>query len=132
MGEQELIGSVVCLQVPVEGVLLGGSVVKNPPASAGDKDLIPGSGRSPGGGNGNPLQNSCLENSKDRGAWWAAIHGVEKNLTQLSTHAHMNMQKVGTQEELAGGSCRSRFRLNDGSRIGSILWMLHKTLGGRV
>ena len=45
----------------------GGAVVKNPPANAGDMDLIPGSGRSPGIGNGNPLQYSCLENSKDRG-----------------------------------------------------------------
>ena len=115
-----------------EGVLLGDSVVKNPPANAGDMDLIPGSGRSPGGGNGNTLQNSCLETSKDRGAWWAAIHGVAKSLSQLSTHARMNMEKVGTQEELVGASYRSRFRLNDGSRIGSILWMLHKTLGGRV
>ena len=44
----------------------------------------------------------------------------------------MNMEKVGTQEELIGASYRSRFRLNDGSRIGSTLWMLHKTLGGRV
>ena len=49
------------------------SVVKNPSANAGDArdaDLIPGLGRSPGGGNGNPLQYSCLENSMDRGAWW--------------------------------------------------------------
>ena len=107
-------------------------MVKNPPANAGDMDLIPGSGRSPGGGNGNTLQNSCLENSKDRGAWWAAIHGVAKSLSQLSTNARMNMEKVGTQEELIGASYRSRFRLNDGSRIGSTLWMLHKTLGGRV
>ena len=109
--------------------------IKNLPAKAGDiRDLgsIPGLGRSPGGGNGNTLQNSCLENSKDRGAWWAAIHGVAKSLSQLSTHARMNMEKVGTQEELVGASYRSRFRLNDGSRIGSILWMLHKTLGGRV
>ena len=46
----------------------GGSVVKNPPANAGDTGLIPGSGRSPGGGNGNLLQDSCLENPMDRGA----------------------------------------------------------------
>ena len=46
----------------------GGTVVKNPPANAGDTGLIPGSGRSRGGGNGNPLQYSCLENSMDRGA----------------------------------------------------------------
>ena len=53
----------------------GGSVVKNPPAKAGDMGSIPGSGRSLGEGNGNPLQHSCLENSKDRGAWWATVGG---------------------------------------------------------
>ena len=56
-------------------------VVKNPPASAGDvRDLglIPGSGRSPGGGHGNPLQYSCLENPMDRGAWWATVHGWQQ------------------------------------------------------
>ena len=47
----------------------GGSVVKNPPVNSGDTGLIPGLGRSPGGGNGNPLQCSCLENPMDRGAW---------------------------------------------------------------
>ena len=47
-----------------------GTVVKNPPANAGDEGSIPGSGRSPGGGNGNPLQNSCLENSTDIRVWW--------------------------------------------------------------
>ena len=59
-----------------------GSVVKNPPANAGDKGdkgLIPGLGPSPGGGNGNPLQCACLENSMDRGAWQAVVHGVSKN-----------------------------------------------------
>ena len=45
---------------------------------ASDSDLIPGSERSPGEGNGNPLQYSCLENSMDRGAWWAVVHGVVK------------------------------------------------------
>ena len=47
----------------------------------GDASLIPGSGRSPGGGHGNPLQCSCLETSMDRGAWWAVVHGVAKSLT---------------------------------------------------
>ena len=56
-----------------------GSVVKNPPTNAGDMGLIPGSGRSPGGGNGKPLQSSCLGNPMDRGAWWTTIHGVLKN-----------------------------------------------------
>ena len=59
-----------------------GSVVKNLPANAGDAGdvgLIPGSGRSPGGGNGNPLQYSCLKNSMDRGAGLAIVHRVEKS-----------------------------------------------------
>ena len=52
--------------------------------NAGDLGLIPGSGRSPGEGNGNPLQYSCLENPMDRGPWGATIHGVAKSQTQLS------------------------------------------------
>ena len=56
----------------------GGSVVKNPPTNARDRDSIPGSGRSPGEGNGNPLQYSCLENLMDRGAWRATVHGVAR------------------------------------------------------
>ena len=53
-------------------------VAKNPPANAGDAGLIPGSGRSPGEGNGNPPQYSCLGNPKDSGAWQATVHGVAK------------------------------------------------------
>ena len=63
-------------------------MVKKPPASAGDardSGSVPGSGRSPGGGNGNPLQYSCLKNPKDRGAWGATVHGVTKSRTQLSS-----------------------------------------------
>ena len=59
-------------------------VVKNLPANAGDSGnvgLIPGSGRSPGGEHGNPLQNSCLENPLDRGAWQATVHGVTDSWT---------------------------------------------------
>ena len=65
----------------------GGSMVKNPPANAGDAkdaDLISWLGRSPGEGNGNPLQCSCLKNSMDRGAQQATVHGVPKSWTQLS------------------------------------------------
>ena len=61
-------------------------VVKNPPANAGDSreaGSIPGLGRSPGGGCSNLLQYSCLENSMDRGAWWATVHRVAKSQTQL-------------------------------------------------
>ena len=53
-------------------------MVKNPPANAGDVGSIPGSGRSLGGGNGNPLQCSCLGNTMDRGAWQVTVHGVTK------------------------------------------------------
>ena len=70
---------------------IGGSpgdiVVKNLPANAGntrDAGLIPGSGRFPGGGHGNPLQYSCLENPMDRRAWRATVHGVAKNWTRMS------------------------------------------------
>ena len=56
----------------------GGSVIKNQPANANNAGLIPGLGRSPGGGNGNPLQYSCLGNLTDRGAWWATVHEVSK------------------------------------------------------
>ena len=62
----------------------GGSVVKNPPANAGGEHSIPGSGRSPEERNGNSLQYSCLENSIDRGAWQAIVHGAAKSWTQLS------------------------------------------------
>ena len=62
----------------------GGSVVKNQPARAGDSRLISGLERSPGEGNGNPLQDSCLGNSMDRGAWQATVHGVSKSWTRLS------------------------------------------------
>ena len=55
-------------------------MVKNLPASAGDAVSIPGLGRSPGGGNGNPLKYSFLENPMDSGAWWAKVHGVTKDL----------------------------------------------------
>ena len=57
----------------------GGSVVKKPPANAGDTSLIPGLERSPGEGNGNPLQHSCLGNPMDRGAWRAVVNGVAKS-----------------------------------------------------
>ena len=64
-------------------------MVKNPPANAGnvtDMDSVPGSGRSPGGGHGNPLQYSCLENPIDRGAWTATVHGhKEPDMTEQQT-----------------------------------------------
>ena len=70
---------------------LGGSVAKNLPANAGDtgdSDSILGWGRSPREGSGDPLQYSCLENSTDRGAWWATVHGVAESDTKACTHTH--------------------------------------------
>ena len=60
---------------------LGGSVVKNPPANAGDVGSLTGSERFPGEGNGNPRPYSCLGNSMDRAAWWATVHGVSESGT---------------------------------------------------
>ena len=62
----------------------GGSEDKASACNAGDLGSIPGLGRSPGEGNGNPLQYSCLENPMDGGAWWATVHGVTKSWTRLS------------------------------------------------
>ena len=71
-------------------------MVKNLPANAGDtRDMgsIPGSGRSPGVGNGNPLQNLCLKNLLDRRAWWATVHGVSKSQRrQVTGHAFHMLQ----------------------------------------
>ena len=69
----------------------GGAVVKNPPANAGDirnVGFTPGLRRSAGGEHGNPLQYSWLENSMDRGVWWATVHGIAKSWTRLSTHTY--------------------------------------------
>ena len=61
-----------------------GSAGEESACNAGDTGSVPGSGRSPGGGNGNPLQYSCLENPMDRGSWQATVRGVAKGWTQLS------------------------------------------------
>ena len=63
---------------------LGGSMVKNTPANAGNVSSIPGSERPLGEGNDNPLQYSCLRNTMNRGAWRVAVHGLTKSLTRLS------------------------------------------------
>ena len=84
-------------------------MVKNPPASAGgtrDVGLIPGSGRSPGEGNGNPLQCVCLENSMDRGAWQAVVHAVAGSWIRLiectDTHCGKLLHNTGSCDELDG------------------------------
>ena len=71
----------------------GGSVIKNLPTNTGDTGdmgLTPGWGRSPGGGNGNLLQYSCLASPMDRGVWWAAVHGVTKEL-DMTTQAEYSI-----------------------------------------
>ena len=86
----------------------GGSDGKESACSVEDPSSIPGSGRSPGGGDGNPLQYSCLENPMDRGAWRAAVHGLAKSQTRLSdthTHTHTHTRGVGKgTSSMRGGS----------------------------
>ena len=79
-----LIICIICISVCIWD-FPGGSVVKNLPANAGDVNSIPGLGRSPGEGNGNPLQYSCLENPMDRGAWWATVQGSQRVRHDLAT-----------------------------------------------
>ena len=87
-------------------------LVKTPPVKAGDtreRGLIPGSARSSGVGNSNPLQDSCLENFTDRGAWWAPVPGVTKNRTQLSKHTlHCKSCKCSTLTGSAVGLCPAK------------------------
>ena len=83
----------------------GGSDGKESALNPGDPGLIPLSGRSPGGGNGNPIQYSCLENPMDRGTWWAAVRGVTKSQTQLSyftftLHFHALEKEMATHSSI--------------------------------
>ena len=72
----------------------GTLVVKKPPVNAGDLDSIPGQGRFPREGNGNPLQNSCLENPMDRGAWWATVHRSQRVGHDLVTGQQQQNVKI--------------------------------------
>ena len=74
-------------------------MIKNEPADVGDMSLIPGSGRSPGGGNGNLLQYSCPENSTDRGTWRAIVHWVPKCWTRLIMHTLMVLEARSPEQE---------------------------------
>ena len=77
----------------------GGPVIKNPPDNVGDLGSIPGQGRSPGEGNGNPLQYSCLGNPTDRGAWWATVHGVARE-SDKTQKLNNNMNEYSTYQAL--------------------------------
>ena len=72
--------------------------------------MIPGSGRSPGGGNGNPFQYSCLENPMDRGAWWATVHGVTKSWTGLNMRAPRRAAAPATKPQLIPGQLAGSLR----------------------
>ena len=101
----------------------GNSIVKNPTASARDardRGLIPGWGRYPGGGYGNTLQYSCLENSMDRGAQWTTVHGVAKSQTELSMHATLCYFKsliLSKAKEVLNNTQKHKIILTDGWRI---------------
>ena len=99
-------------------------VVKNPSASAGDASSIPGSARSPGEGNGNPLQDSCLGNLMDSGAWQATVHGVTKNQTRLSTRAESSsLQTVSSAVAWdRGGSRLPTFTLSPAALLVYVLY----------
>ena len=78
-----------------EGGFLGDSDGKESAHNTGDAGLIPGSGRSPGGGNGNPFQYSCLENSINREAWWGTVHGVtESDITEQLTPLYTDTEVI--------------------------------------
>ena len=97
-----------------QGVL----VVKNPPADAGDVrhvGSIPGLGRSPGGGHGNPRQYSWLEDPMDRGAQWALVHRVSKDWdpTEATLHSHMHLECIARSWNRCAPCCESRSVVSD-------------------
>ena len=100
----------------------GGSEVKASACNVGDLGSIPGSGRSPGEGNGNPLQYSCPENPMDGGAWWAAVHGVAKRRTRLSNFT-FTFHFHALEKEMATHSSVLAWRIpGTGSLVGCCLW----------
>ena len=101
----------------------GGSDSKESTCNVGDLGSIPGLGRSPGGGHGNPLQYSCLENSMDRVAWWATVHGVTKSPTRLKRLSIAQHNEPGAHSARDTG----KFFINKkGKRTGSLLGRQNK------
>ena len=94
----------------------GGSVVNNPPANVGDVGSSPGPGRSPGEGNGNPLQYSCLENPTDRGAWRATVPRAGHNLVTKTTTKLIYSERSHTGQQ-------SRRERNFSQSDGNVLYL---------
>ena len=99
----------------------GGAVVKNLPANAGDLGSISGAGRSPGEGNDNLLQYSCLKNSMNRGVWQVTIHRVPKSQTRLSARARAHTH---THTHVLGGGLKGMGRYTQSVAYSKGLWML--------
>ena len=99
-------------------------MVKKPPAKAGDTGSIPGSRSFPEGGNGNPLQYSCLENPMDRGAWWATVQRITKSQTRLSTYAHtLHFSKL-LQPSNTSSVFKAGTAMKEAEEWGILLWAL--------
>ena len=104
----------------------GDSVAENPPANAGDVGdacLIPESGRSPGGRNSNPLQYSCLDNTLDRGAWWATVHGVARaRHDQATEHALSGFSHPMVKQSMNHQPAQTERKTNHMLGISRIRW----------
>ena len=98
----------------------GGSEGKTSACNAGDLGLIPGLGRSPGEGNGNPLPYSCLENPMDGGAWQAAVHGVTKSRTQVSDSTVFLSEHIPGVSRPSAGSVRPPGNPGQGGRLRAV------------
>ena len=107
----------------------GGAVEKNLPASAGDSrdtGSVLYLGRFPGGGNGNPLQYSCVKNSIDREAWRATVHGVTKSWTRLNTHTHIQIYPILFIHSSADGhlGCLYILAIVNSAAVNTCVWAL--------
>ena len=104
--------------------------VRNPPTNAGDTrdaGLTPGSGRSPGGGNGNPLQYSCLENPMDRGAWKATVYGVAKSWSWLSDWTRTRNDSCHNSDD----TWKRPSERNESQRAPHMVWFPLKEMSGK-
>ena len=103
----------------------GASDGKESACNAGDPDSMPGSGRSPGEGNGNPLQYSCLENPMDRGAWWATVHGVTKGRHYWVTNTFTSHEMPTAYITLSGLNKKKKlfFYDQEEDKVSYLVWV---------